>query len=82
MNITRRSFVASANALAAGIIAVPISSLGTAAESFADPEAAASWMAEAIANSERAPTGVLRLSRFVESRQYSTDFLDSITQGR
>jgi Protein of unknown function (DUF1353) len=71
MKVTRRSFLAAASAFA-GAIAAPTKSSGAAAESFTDPEAAASWMAEAIANSERAPTGVLRLSRFVEPMWFLT----------
>jgi hypothetical protein len=72
MDVTRRRFAAVAGTLATGVIAAPIKSVGIAAESFADSEAAASWMAEAIANSERAPSGVLRLSRFVEAIWFLT----------
>ena len=71
MEVTRRSFLAAASAFA-GTIAAPTKSSGAAAESFADPEAAASWMAETIKNSERAPSGVLRLSRFVEAIWFLT----------
>ena len=71
MEVTRRSLLAAASAFA-GTIATPTKSSGASAESFADPEAAASWMAETIKNSERAPSGVLRLSRFVEAIWFLT----------
>lgn len=73
MDVTRRSFVATASAaLAAGVSAAPAISSGAAAEPFADAKTAATWMDEAIANSSRAPSGVLRLSRFVEPMWFLT----------
>jgi len=71
MNVTRRRFLTAASAFAGTIAAHPKLSRA-ATKNFADPEAAESWMAGAIANSERAPTGVLRLSRFVEAIWFLT----------
>ena len=51
MKVTRRRFLAAASVFA-GNIAAPTKSPCAAAETFADPEAAASWMAETIKNSE------------------------------
>jgi hypothetical protein len=70
MDISRRSLVTAA--LFAAVNAAPAKSSGAAAKPFADAKAAASWMDEAIANSSRAPNGVLRLSRFVEAIWFLT----------
>ena len=43
-----------------------------AVEAYADPAAAAKWMDEVVANSDRAPNGVLQLSRFVEPMWFLT----------
>jgi Protein of unknown function (DUF1353) len=41
-------------------------------QAYADNKAAAAWMDEVVAKSKRAPSGVLRLSRFVEAMWFLT----------
>lgn len=73
MDITRKGFLAAGSAtLFAGLSAARTKFSETAPKPFADAKAAESWMDEVIAKSSRAPSGVLRLSRFVEPMWFLT----------
>src|SRR5262245_38142541 len=70
MQASRREvLVATGVALVAGFGA---EQAGAEPEAYADPAAAEKWMDEVVTNSNRAPNGVLRLSRFVEPMWFLT----------